>query len=109
MATLNHVLEAILESVTVARRGSDRLSARLCDDYWRDPILREFPVPRATISSIKLDLKFAIASTVAAVHFDEDAVGAAAETIVRKGMDALRSAFHDKAEATSGNDRATWQ
>lgn len=62
MAELNKVLGALLRDVAQARTLSDLYARQVSKDYEADPLLRFFPIPRAEIKDITLDLKFAIAT-----------------------------------------------
>jgi hypothetical protein len=110
MAQLDHILEAVLTSIARARADSDRFSAKLSRDYLTggEPLLKEFPVPRATIDSARIELKFAIKSAVRAVRFDEAAVGVAASAIVTKAMLALAEGFRGQLAASPPDTQDPW-
>lgn len=96
MAALEQVLGAVLSSIVQARKMSDAYSAELCKQYLQDDFLRhlEFSVPRAVISSMKVDLKFAIRST-GSPRIDESTLGATAAFIVGNAVQAVAAALHD--------------
>lgn len=60
MAQLKDIVGALLRDIVEGQAIADRRSRELCELYYKDPLLRHFPVPRVKISSIELDLKFAI-------------------------------------------------
>ena len=60
MPTLGEVVGALLRDVVHARSSADRFSAALSQQYLKDDILSNFPVPRIDINEITLNLRFAI-------------------------------------------------
>lgn len=60
MAQLNQVIGSILRDVAQARVMSDIYSRHISLSYEQDSLLRHFPVPRAEISEVEVDLKFGI-------------------------------------------------
>lgn len=78
MAILNDILGAVLRDVAAARSLADQAARAAGEEYRKDPILRAFPVPRAEIREVSIDLAFAVkgvqrntqntAAVAAAVH-----------------------------------------
>jgi hypothetical protein len=60
MARIKAILEAWLADVTEARASADRISAKLSERYGNDPILKFFPVPRAEIEELRVEMKFLV-------------------------------------------------
>lgn len=68
MAELYQVVGAILRDLSQARVTSDIYSREVSIFYERDSLLRYFPVPRTEISSVEIDLKFAIREVTSKVQ-----------------------------------------
>lgn len=62
MPQLADVLIGLLRDVTQARATADLVSAELVERYRKDPVLCHFPVPRAEIKEVAIDLRFSFAS-----------------------------------------------
>ena len=62
MADLQQVVGAILRDLAKARFGSDLYSRSIARYYENDYLLRKFPVPRADVEEVEIDLKFSIGS-----------------------------------------------
>lgn len=60
MADLQQIVGALLRDLTKARFSSDIYSRSIARYYENDPLLRRFPVPRADIEEIDIQLKFSI-------------------------------------------------
>lgn len=60
MADLQQVVGAILRDLAKARFGSDLYSRSIARYYENDYLLRKFPVPRADVEEVEIDLKFSI-------------------------------------------------
>ena len=60
MVDLSQVVGGILKDITQARFTSDAYSRNISRYYEQDPLLRRFPIPRADIEEIEIDLKFSI-------------------------------------------------
>ncbi|MGD8497954.1 MAG: hypothetical protein PVG82_03540 [Chromatiales bacterium] len=61
MADLQQILGAVLRDLAKARFGADLYSRSISRYYENDYLLRRFPVPRADVEEVELDLKFSIA------------------------------------------------
>ncbi|EPX64104.1 hypothetical protein D187_005237 [Cystobacter fuscus DSM 2262] len=72
MISLANVLGAILKDFSQARMNSDAYSRDISRYYEKDPLLRGFPVPRADIESVELELKFAFKSAMLTEARDMD-------------------------------------
>ena len=57
---IKDVLGAILSDLASARNISDLHSRRLVNYYRQDSLLKYFPVPRAEIKSVNIEMKFAV-------------------------------------------------
>ena len=62
MVQLNVIIGSIVRSITEAQIVGDKLSQAISEEYKDDEILRIFPVPRAEIKNINIQLKFSINS-----------------------------------------------
>ena len=60
MVDLSQVVGGILKDITQARFTSDAYSRNISRYYEQDPLLRRFPIPRAEIEEIDIDLKFSV-------------------------------------------------
>ena len=60
MSNLSKVVGAILRDITDARSQADLQAREISRLYAADDILRYFPVPRAEIQDIRIELKFAV-------------------------------------------------
>ncbi len=61
MADLQQIVGAILRDLAKARFGTDLYSRSIARYYENDYLLRKFPVPRADVEEVEIDLKFSIA------------------------------------------------
>ena len=61
MADLQQVVGAILRDLAKARFSTDLYSRSIARYYENDYLLRKFPVPRADVEEVEIDLKFSIA------------------------------------------------
>ena len=100
MPELNQVLGSILRDVARARFTSDLYSRNIGRFYRQDGILRRFPVPRAEIDEIEMDLKFVISAVEVDPNRRESRQARDAMVFERHGdtiavdfADALRSAI----------------
>jgi hypothetical protein len=57
---IKDVIGAILSDLASARNISDLHSRRLVNYYRQDSLLKYFPVPRAEIKSVNIEMKFAV-------------------------------------------------
>ncbi|HET9530621.1 MAG TPA: hypothetical protein VFQ92_09735 [Blastocatellia bacterium] len=62
MPNLSETLGSLLKDIANSRVKSDLFSRDASLEYFRDPVLRLFPVPRVEIRSADLELTFAVAS-----------------------------------------------
>lgn len=62
MSNLSKVVGAILRDITAARSQADLQAREISRLYAADDILRYFPVPRAEVQDIRIELKFAVHS-----------------------------------------------
>lgn len=60
MPELHQIVGGILRDIAQARVTSDVYSKHVSRYYEQDPLLRRFPVPRAEIEDVDLDLKFVV-------------------------------------------------
>ena len=60
MSQLNQILGAILRDIAQARVTSDMYSRDVSKYYERDSLLRLFPIPRAEIKEVEINLNFSI-------------------------------------------------
>lgn len=60
MSNLSKVVGAILRDITDARSQADLQAREISRLYAADAILRYFPVPRAEVQDIRIELKFAV-------------------------------------------------
>lgn len=59
MAQLSEILASVLRDVALARAESDKMSARLAQEYSKDEMLKHFPVPRVDIDQMTIQLRAA--------------------------------------------------
>ncbi len=81
MAELYQIVGAMLRDITQARVMSDLYSRSISRRYEQDSLLRRFPVPRAEISELEIDLSFAL-SRVAIDPSRHDALNARISSIL---------------------------
>jgi hypothetical protein len=81
MAELYQIVGAMLRDITQARVMSDLYSRSISRHYEQDSLLRRFPVPRAEISELEIDLAFAL-SRVAIDPNRRDALNARISSIL---------------------------
>jgi hypothetical protein len=62
MPNLSETLGSLLKDIANSRVKSDLFSRDASLEYFKDPVLRLFPVPRVEIRSADLELTFAVAS-----------------------------------------------
>ncbi|MDO3378522.1 hypothetical protein [Geoalkalibacter halelectricus] len=60
MAELHQILGALLRDIAQARFAADIFSRNISRYYEQNSLLRRFPVPRAEIEEVEIDLKFAL-------------------------------------------------
>jgi hypothetical protein len=105
MAELYQVVGAILRDITQARVTSDLYSRAISLQYEQDSLLRRFPVPRADITEVEIDLKFAI-SRVAVDPARRDARDARVSMILENYSSALTHKTADTLKARAVRFRA---
>ena len=64
MADLHQILGAILRDLAKARFSADLYSRSIARYYEANDLLRKFPVPRADVDEVEIDLKFSIADVL---------------------------------------------
>lgn len=62
MVTIDVFVGALLGEITKGRAISDQASVRLAEYYLNSELLKGFPVPRMQISTLEVDLQFAVAA-----------------------------------------------
>jgi len=62
MAKLTDVLGALLRDVAESRIQADLFSRQASIEYLNDPVLKNFPVPRAEVRVADIDFRFAVAT-----------------------------------------------
>jgi len=60
MHTLNQVIGTILQDIGKAKQSADVSSKEIGEQYSKDAILKNFPIPRVGIKDLSINLKFAI-------------------------------------------------
>ena len=110
MADLQQIVGAILRDLAKARFGTDLYSRSIARYYENDYLLRKFPVPRADIEEVEIDLKFSVADII---DSDADTQGReanvanvmerAVEQIVATFMDLARTYVDAEASADVAN------
>ncbi|KIH76031.1 hypothetical protein SAMN05660860_02650 [Geoalkalibacter ferrihydriticus] len=60
MAELHQILGALLRDIAQARFSSDIYSRNISRYYEQNSLLRRFPVPRAEIEEVEIELKFSL-------------------------------------------------
>ncbi len=105
MAELYQVVGAILRDIAQARVASDLYTRSISLNYEQDSLLRRFPVPRADITDVEIDLKFAV-SGVAVDPSRLDAKNARVSMILENYSSALTRETLDNMKAQAGKLRA---
>ncbi|WP_305042082.1 hypothetical protein [Geoalkalibacter sp.] len=100
MAELHQILGALLRDIAQARFASDIYSRNISRYYEQNSLLRRFPVPRAEIEEVEIELKF----TLSGVDFAGDS-GEGREarlaSFFERHSDALASRFLRNAVAAA--------
>ncbi len=96
MADLQQVLGAVLRDLAKARFSADLYSRSISRYYEADPLLRKFPVPRADIEEVELDLKFSI-TDVTRTEVDQANKEASSAVLLERTIDRLVSVFLNEA------------
>lgn len=105
MADLQQILGAILRDLAKARFSSDLYSRSIARYYEGDYLLRKFPVPRADVDEVEIDLKFSI-SDVLRSEADSESREANAAVVLERSTERLVSTFLDVAGQREQQDRA---
>lgn len=74
MPKLHQVIGTILRDIAQSRVYSDIYSYEVSVHYEKDSLLRQFPVPRAEITELELDLKFAFSDRDVKMDTDQDGI-----------------------------------
>lgn len=92
MADLQQILGAILRDLAKARFSADLYSRSIARYYEGDFLLRRFPVPRADVEEVEIDLKFSIAEVLtSAVNHESQEANAA--VLFERSVERLVSTF----------------
>ena len=96
MADLQQVVGAILRDLAKARFSSDIYSRSIARYYENDYLLRKFPVPRADVEEVEIDLKFSIAE-VSRNEVDTEGREANVAFLLERTVEKLVATFLDLA------------
>lgn len=110
MADLQQIVGAILRDLAKARFSADLYSRSISRYYENDYLLRRFPVPRADVEEVELDLKFSIAG-VPDSEVNHESQEANAAVLFERSVERLVATFLDIARARNESDQAfndTW-
>lgn len=110
MADLQQIVGAILRDLAKARFSADLYSRSIARYYENDYLLRKFPVPRADVDEVEIDLKFSI-SEVAGSEVNNESQEANAAVLFERTVERLVSTFLDEARDLNGkneNFNKTW-
>ena len=92
MADLQQIFGAILRDLAKARFSADLYSRSIASYYEGNDLLRKFPVPRADIDELAIDLKFSIAEVQPSeVNFESREANSAA--MLERSVERLVSTF----------------
>jgi hypothetical protein len=94
MADLQQIVGAILRDLAKARFSSDLYSRSISRYYENDYLLRRFPVPRADVEEVELDLKFSIAG-VPDSEVNHESQEANAAVLFERSVERLVATFLD--------------
>ena len=92
MADLHQIFGAILRDLAKARFSSDLYSRSVARYYEADDLLRKFPVPRADIDEVEIDLKFSI-SDVSSSEVNHESREANSAILFERTVERLVSTF----------------
>ena len=92
MADLHQIFGAILRDLAKARFSADLYSRSVARYYEADDLLRKFPVPRADIDEVEIDLKFSI-SDVALSEVNHESREANSAILFERTVERLVSTF----------------
>ena len=100
---LQHVVGAILRDIARSRVTADVFSRNVSKYYEKDSLLRTFPIPRAEISEVNIDLRFAI---IDAVMEDHPIFAGAGKIIEDASSDIVNEVFEKLRDA---EDAEAWR
>ena len=92
MADLHQIFGAILRDIAKARFSADLYSRSIARYYESSDLLRKFPVPRADIDEVDIDLKFSI-SDVQTSGVNNESQEANSAVLFERAVDRLVSIF----------------
>jgi len=92
MADLQQIFGAILRDLAKARFSSDLYSRSISRYYEGDYLLRKFPIPRADVDEVEIDLKFSI-SDVLRSDTNRESQEANAAVLFERSTERLVSTF----------------
>lgn len=104
MADLQQVVGAILRDLAKARFNADLYSRSISRYYENDYLLRRFPVPRADVEEVELDLKFSIAE-VAGSEVNNESQEANVALLFERSVERLVATFLDLARDRNDSDK----
>ena len=110
MADLQQVVGAILRDLAKSRFSADLYSRSIARYYENDYLLRRFPVPRADVEEVEIDLKFSIAE-VAGSEVNNESQEANAAVLFERSVERLVATFLDIARDRNETDTTfneTW-
>ena len=110
MADLQQIVGAILRDLAKARFSADLYSRSIARYYENDYLLRKFPVPRADVDEVEIDLKFSIAE-VAGSEVNNESQEANAAVLFERSVERLVATFLDEARRLNGENESfsdTW-
>ena len=110
MADLQQIVGAILRDLAKARFSADLYSRSIARYYENDYLLRRFPVPRADVEEVELDLKFSIAE-VPESEVNHESQEANAAVLFERSVERIVATFLDIARQRNDSDEAfrdTW-
>lgn len=110
MADLQQIVGAILRDLAKARFSADLYSRSIARYYENDYLLRKFPVPRADVEEVEIDLKFSIAGAPES-EVNNESQEANAAVLFERSVERLVATFLDIARARNEAEedfRETW-
>ena len=105
MADLQQVVGAILRDLAKARFSADLYSRSISRYYENDYLLRRFPVPRADVEEVELDLKFSIAE-VPGSEVNNESQEANVAVLFERSVERLVATFLDIAGQREATDKS---
>lgn len=103
MADLQQIIGAILRDLAKARFASDLYSRSIARYYEGDFLLRKFPVPRADISEVEIDLKFSI-TDVGDISVNAEGREANVAFLLERTVEQLVATYLDEARNVTRDD-----